>query len=470
MQIVMSSPLAGAEITTFFAPAVRCLLALSLSVKRPVLSSTSSTPRSFQGSFSGSLMADTLIDLPLTISASPLASTVPGKRRCTESYFSRCASVFVSVISVTPTNSRSVCWAMVAARSTLRPMRPKPLIPTRTAMSLPLSEVWNGGAGEGHALNARRAGLLPCPRCLRECRAGGENIVHENQRGTRKSERGTVSRSAFRVPRFKRPRHIRQTRVRCQRRLRRRLPSTNQRVKKHRNPPPLCQRAREHVALIVAALAQSLRGEGNRDQGRRSVGGGTQSTHGGRQIVGDARQAAVLERVHGLAGALLQPHRRPHGLQRTRPRCAETTRTEIGLGLPAAIAPGRTHRSPALAADGTHDAVSVARREQRLTHQALGRKQKLLDRRAKHGARAARRRASPRWVRRFRERIARMRRRLAAPASRAHPRRRSRARAARGPSASPPAHTRGPARAGRRGCGSGPRGVDRGPQVPGGSH
>src|SRR2546430_14917239 len=40
MQIVMSSPLAGAEITTFLAPAARCLDALSLSVKRPVLSST----------------------------------------------------------------------------------------------------------------------------------------------------------------------------------------------------------------------------------------------------------------------------------------------------------------------------------------------------------------------------------------------------------------------------------------------
>src|SRR5206468_12749551 len=78
MQMVMSSSLAGAEITTFLAPAVRCLDALSLSVKRPVLSSTNSTPSSFQGSFSGSLMADTLIGLPLTTRVSPFASTVPG--------------------------------------------------------------------------------------------------------------------------------------------------------------------------------------------------------------------------------------------------------------------------------------------------------------------------------------------------------------------------------------------------------
>src|SRR5919197_1299145 len=36
MQIVMSSPLAGAEMTTFLAPAARCLDAFSLSVNPPV--------------------------------------------------------------------------------------------------------------------------------------------------------------------------------------------------------------------------------------------------------------------------------------------------------------------------------------------------------------------------------------------------------------------------------------------------
>src|SRR5256884_6243656 len=87
--IVMSSPLAGAEITTFLAPAARCLSASGRLVNRPVLSSTSSTPSAFHGSFSGSLIADTLMVLPLTTSASPCASTVPGKRPCTESYFRR---------------------------------------------------------------------------------------------------------------------------------------------------------------------------------------------------------------------------------------------------------------------------------------------------------------------------------------------------------------------------------------------
>src|SRR5438034_574820 len=134
--IVMSSPLAGAEMTTFFAPAARCLSASGRSVNRPVLSSTRSTPNAFHGSFSGSLIADTLIGLPLTTSASPCASTVPGNRRWMESYFRRCASVLVSVMSFTATNSSACCFMSTAARSTLRPMRPNPLIPTRTAMAV----------------------------------------------------------------------------------------------------------------------------------------------------------------------------------------------------------------------------------------------------------------------------------------------------------------------------------------------
>jgi hypothetical protein len=42
--MVMSSPLAGAEMITFLAPAWMCAPALSASVKRPVDSSTTSTP------------------------------------------------------------------------------------------------------------------------------------------------------------------------------------------------------------------------------------------------------------------------------------------------------------------------------------------------------------------------------------------------------------------------------------------
>src|SRR6185295_1781975 len=52
---VRSSPLAGAEMMTFFAPAVRWPLAFSASVKRPVDSITSWTPRAAQGSSAGDL-------------------------------------------------------------------------------------------------------------------------------------------------------------------------------------------------------------------------------------------------------------------------------------------------------------------------------------------------------------------------------------------------------------------------------
>src|SRR5918995_4570748 len=50
-----------------------------------------------------------------------------------ESYLSRWASVSASVRSLTATKSRSDPAAL-AARNRLRPMRPKPLIPTFTAM------------------------------------------------------------------------------------------------------------------------------------------------------------------------------------------------------------------------------------------------------------------------------------------------------------------------------------------------
>ncbi len=58
--IVKSASLPGALISTFLAPAVRCLLAPVLSVKKPVDSITRSTPRSFHGSFSGSRSLSTL--------------------------------------------------------------------------------------------------------------------------------------------------------------------------------------------------------------------------------------------------------------------------------------------------------------------------------------------------------------------------------------------------------------------------
>ena len=74
---VLSSFFAGAEMITYFAPASRCAFAFVASVKKPVDSMTTSTPRSFHGSFAGSFSARTLIRRPSMTSASAVAETSP---------------------------------------------------------------------------------------------------------------------------------------------------------------------------------------------------------------------------------------------------------------------------------------------------------------------------------------------------------------------------------------------------------
>jgi hypothetical protein len=70
MTTVRSGSVAGAEMTTFFAPASRCLVAPSRLVKMPVDSTTTSTPRSFHGSSAGSRTARPLKPLPSTMISS----------------------------------------------------------------------------------------------------------------------------------------------------------------------------------------------------------------------------------------------------------------------------------------------------------------------------------------------------------------------------------------------------------------
>ena len=108
--IVMSSSLAGAEMMTFLAPASRWPLALSALVKMPVDSTTTSTPRSPHGIAAGpSLTSRALIFLlPTTMVSSPSRLTSSGSRPRIESNFSRCASVALSVRSLTATISMSV--------------------------------------------------------------------------------------------------------------------------------------------------------------------------------------------------------------------------------------------------------------------------------------------------------------------------------------------------------------------------
>jgi len=82
-------------------------------------------------------MAEAMRQLePLTVRESDCALTSPGKRPCTESYLRRWASVLVSVRSFTATKSSSTAFIALAARTTLRPIRPKPLMPTRVGIDV----------------------------------------------------------------------------------------------------------------------------------------------------------------------------------------------------------------------------------------------------------------------------------------------------------------------------------------------
>src|SRR3954447_20650479 len=116
---------------TFLAPPSRCTRALWASVKMPVDSSTTSAPSSFHGSALGSRSASALNDVPSTVISSPEYPTSPSSRPRIESYFRRWARVLLSVRSLTPTTWMSAP-ATLAARKKLRPILPKPLMPTRT--------------------------------------------------------------------------------------------------------------------------------------------------------------------------------------------------------------------------------------------------------------------------------------------------------------------------------------------------
>ena len=114
MTMVVSGPSAGADMRTFLAPAVRCLVAPSRLVNKPVDSTAKYTPRSFHGSAAGSFWLMTLRVLPLTTRSLPETVTVPLKRPWTLSYLSRCALVFASVRSLTATKSMLAFFSIAA--------------------------------------------------------------------------------------------------------------------------------------------------------------------------------------------------------------------------------------------------------------------------------------------------------------------------------------------------------------------
>src|ERR1700722_2852179 len=124
---------------TFFAPASTCALAVVQVVNRPVDSFTASTRGSRHGSLAGSRSARILIDLPPAWMVSPDTDTSAARVPSTVSYLSRCAIVAMSPRSFAATISmpRSPSAALAALQK-LRPMRPKPLIPTRIVTVLNL--------------------------------------------------------------------------------------------------------------------------------------------------------------------------------------------------------------------------------------------------------------------------------------------------------------------------------------------
>ena len=132
MTIVMSSSLAGAEMMTFLAPpASTCLRASAALVKKPVDSTTTSTPRSAQGRLAGSRSERTFMVVPPILMPSPSAATSSVSMPRMLSYLSRWARTSLLVRSLTATISMS--WPLAAAaRQKLRPIRPNPLMPTRT--------------------------------------------------------------------------------------------------------------------------------------------------------------------------------------------------------------------------------------------------------------------------------------------------------------------------------------------------
>src|SRR3954447_119745 len=165
---VRSSFFAGAEMSTFLAPPSTCARALAASVKRPVDSMTTSAPRSPHGSAEGSRSSNALMLLPATVMSFSVYDTSPGSRPRIESYFSRWARLLLSVRSLTPTTSMSAPDAS-AARKKLRPMRPKPLMPTRTVTGVmppgACAPVRSTGAAGGFGRGGRpRARIDPIAR------------------------------------------------------------------------------------------------------------------------------------------------------------------------------------------------------------------------------------------------------------------------------------------------------------------
>ena len=136
---VMSAPSAGAETITRFAPASTCFAAAARLVKIPVHSSTMSMPRLRQGSCTGSAFrADydpAATDIDPIIPSRDLTGEMAVDAVISEEIRIGCDRAEVVDHTISTFSQRVSC----KARRTNRPMRPKPLMATRTVMSHLLS-------------------------------------------------------------------------------------------------------------------------------------------------------------------------------------------------------------------------------------------------------------------------------------------------------------------------------------------
>src|SRR6266446_6455066 len=332
---VMSGSLAGAVMTTFLAPACRCLDEVARSRKIPVDSTTIPTPISPQGSVAGSFAEQTRISRPLTKIASPLAFTSASSVPWTESCFRRWARVLASARSLTATTSMSDDSR--AARKNTRPIHPNPFTPTRTAMGAPLpvclglsntsgsrrrpiiaspgreaqDRVPRPGSGpgalSGGALDdpddARRA-LIEAAGALGERGAGRQDVVHQGHVSTR-DQLGPAQPE--RAP------HVRAPGGSVERGLGRRRHRAHQDVVAHRAAPRPAEPPGEEPRLVETALALPSRVQRDRHEQIGSPGGQSPLDRLDQHVAegaGERAVAAELEGVQGLAGHVLVAHRR----------------------------------------------------------------------------------------------------------------------------------------------------------------
>src|SRR5207302_9400144 len=161
-------------------------------------------------------------------------------------------------------------------------------------------------------------------------------------------------------------------------------------------------------------------GERYGDEPARLPPGGVEAGHGRGEVGGDTWQAAVLQRVDRVARTRFEPYGGPRHPEGRGPIGAQPAAPERRLRLPAAGAPWRTDRAPAMTAHVAHQPGGIPEREEGAAQQTLGRQEELLDR-LTHQGRGSRRRASPRAVPFDPGRSGRMPPPLGAPAPRGRP-------------------------------------------------